>query len=333
MPLFVKAVGSSPKESPIETHAVLAWTMNFAAACNDFQPRYINNAIGCVPEVHPLFLASCVEIIGAWASLYKGGATKAEVIKHTFAHYSFDTIIHKTFVCGDTVKTDVALVGVGQRRSGGHFVTNMNHTNKSTGDLLGQSWWGGILLGYDKVQGDLYTASAPPRLKLHDHASPATRVSERQCVIPAAQAHIWDACIRNTRKLKSPSSDINVHTNVAFAKKAGLPHRTLNGLCVLAFVIPTITAMVVNKGDPAGRDGGENDRRIKRVACVFGSPVFVDFAPIELTVQVLNTCHLKDKVGITLVTFQVLTVDGKQAIREGYLELLQVKREHKTSKL
>jgi hypothetical protein len=316
MPLCASRVGDHPKESPMRTDTILAWTMNFVAGCGPrgFTRQFVDNS-GDHPEVHPLFLASCQEIVGAWACLYHAGVTKPEVLRSTFLHYSLDLLFMRALAVGEVVNTTVTLAGVGQRRSGGHFVSHMAHCDVG-GNLVGESWWGGILLGYQGVEGKRYILEPPPRIE------PTAWTRSDECVtvkVDPAAAHIWDACIRNPRQSKAASSDINTHTNIAFARKAGLPERTLNGLCVLALALPWVIDAVTK--DQA------NVARVIRVACLFSAPVFLAFEPISLEVRVLNTsiCHaVRGNHGtgeVVVAIFEVVNPEGKAAIRQGYVEI------------
>lgn len=309
MPLSSAHVGSAPVQSPLRTHALLPWTMNFSAACGELRPCFVDNSGGQVPQVHPLFLAGCAEIVGAWACVYHAGMTKAEVIKHTFAHHSFDGIFHRRLESGAEVETVVSLAGVGRHRSGGHFVTSFRHSDRS--GLMGESWWGGVLLGAP-ADVDFYSSSPPPRLKPSTSSAALVPAgTERTLELPASQAHIWDSCIRDPRRPKAKSSDINPHTNVDFARKAGLQARTLNGLCVLALALEAVL-------DMAGCSAPWP--LVRRVACEFGSPVFIDFAPVKLIVRILDS-GVSTSNGVEVLCFEVLTVDGKRGVRNGYIEL------------
>jgi hypothetical protein len=191
----------------------------------------------------------------------------------------------------------------------------MKHCGQN-GELVGESWWGGILLGFQNVEGEKYTEKAPLRhmTKREEHA-----ISKTVLIVPA-QAHLWDSCIRNPRKLKSKSSDINTHTNVAFARKAGLKERTLNGMCVLAFALPLVIAASV---------GNNSGVQLQRVACLFSAPVLLAFDPIALEVRLLGINQVSGgssaDYNTIVAAFEVVTPEGKTAIRNGYVEILLAK--------
>ena len=91
------------------------------------------------------------------------------------------------------------------------------------------------------------------------------------------------ACsIRNPVMLKAKSSDMNVHTNVDFAQKAGLQARTLNGLCVLCLCAAEICACFANC---------HSTRMMREVACTFVAPVFLAYEEVQLVIAGTHVDH------------------------------------------
>jgi acyl dehydratase len=321
MPLDARKVGSSPPQSPLETEVILPWAMNFAASFDDMHPAYFDNTDGKVPIVHPLFLSACVEITGAWAALYVSGATKEEVIEHTFVHFSYDAVFHRPIQSGEALTTEVQLVGLGNRPSGAHFVTRM-HTADTGGAPVCTSHWGGIVLGLPTQAGlEDYSsfeqpAPPPPRPAVGAKGPPAEEVTEESARLllaaPASAAHVWDACIRNPRQPKPRSSDINTHTNLLFAQKAGLGSRTLNGLYVLALSLSRVLGHV---GAAAGS--------VSRVGCTFKAPVFLSEGdPVRLELRLTSyTTATRGRAGVVGVAFfDVLTPGGGFAVKGGFVQ-------------
>ena len=163
MPLHATAVSLRPKESPLQNTLHLAWAMNFAAAASlggEPLAPFVNNAAGRVPAVHPLFLASCLEVVGAWACVYLAGMSKAEVVRHTFAHHTFDTVHLRELRAGESLTSTVELDSVSWRPSGGRFTARFEHRD-AQGRACCESWWGGVLLGLPEsaVRGEARSAS------------------------------------------------------------------------------------------------------------------------------------------------------------------------------
>lgn len=303
MPLDAKKAGEMARVSPQTTHAILPWTMNFAAAAEpDMTPAYFDNSNGKTPRVHPLFLASVTEVVGAWSALYTGGVSKEEVVKHTFVHHSFDVSFTRVPIqANDTLTTQVQLAGVGDHRAGSHFLTKFRHVNQQ-GECVSNSWWGGVLLGLKAVNGSEYLSDVEQRPAWPKDAAV---LEEVEIGFPPTQAHLWDACIRDPLNAKPPSANINAHTDLALALKGGLDGRTLNGICVLSFALSYIMKRYPNS-------------RVLRIGCFFASPVYLHFEPIRTKMQIMSVAKEEQEV---TVLFHVLTNEGKKAVKNGYVVL------------
>jgi hypothetical protein len=146
MPLDVRRVGHIPKESPLETHAVLTWAMNFAAGSSPpfgrLDRALFDNTAEQAPPLHPLFFACTREVVGAWAALYGGGMTKAEVVRHTFVHHTYDAEFSLSVIptAGSTYHTLLQLVDVAPHRAGSRFVTAFRTVPMGSDRAVGRSW-------------------------------------------------------------------------------------------------------------------------------------------------------------------------------------------------
>jgi len=339
MPVDARRVGAVPRQSPLRTDAVLTWAMNFAAGAappfSPLDPALFDARRGGV-ALHPLFFASTREVLGAWAALYASGMSTEEVVKHTFAHFTYDAefappVDPPVARCGTARATAwancqyqsaVRLVGVGARRSGALFVTAFE-TREAQGDgggggrVVGRSWWGGVVLGLPPARGETRFLGAehqpPARPPAPAPAADEQPLRTARVLVPAAQAHVFDSCIRDPRRAKSRSADINTHTNTRYAEKAGLRARTLNGMALLCFALPEVLRAA---GSAAGAPV------LARVGCTFGSPVFLAFDAVPVSVRIWRVAHAHDAAAeerTTTVHFDVLSAEGKAAIREGFV--------------
>jgi hypothetical protein len=341
MPVDARRVGAVPRQSPLRTDAVLTWAMNFAAGAappfSPLDPALFDARRGGV-ALHPLFFASTREVLGAWAALYASGMSAEEVVKHTFAHFTYDAEFALPVAghCGAARATAwadcqyesaVRLVGVGARRSGALFVTAFETREAQRdsggggggggGRLVGRSWWGGVTLGSPPARGEMRFLGAehqPPARP----CAPAPAAGEQplrtaRVLVPAAQAHLFDSCIRDPRRAKSRSADINTHTNTRYAEKAGLRARTLNGMALLCFALPEVLCAA---GSAAGAPV------LARVGCTFGSPVYLAFDAVPVSVRIWRVAHARATAveeRTTTVHFDVLSAEGKASIREGFV--------------
>ena len=348
MPLSTKNVGKHPPHSPLLTNAILTWSMNFVAGISPpilplekiyfdntthskgilSKKSHRNHSLG-IP-LHPLFIASTQEIIGAWSALYTTGVTKKDVIASPFVHYTYDAVFFNGPLFADrSYSTDVTLVGVGAKRSGGHFLTECSSIDSATGISVCKSWWGGIVLGLQPENGNthyLENRLAPLRPSLlpvlHPSLSSSTssasaNIETINMTVPASQAHVFDACIRDPRNPKAKSSDINVHTNVSFAHQAKLQGRTLNGMALLGISLRYLE-IEIEKRQEKKNPIPSMKMRLSRVGVTFGAPVILEWETIHLLLDVLNIVINVD--GKITIQFQVRTNDNGKAIKDGFFE-------------
>ncbi len=337
MPLDVSLVGVEPKQSPLITNAILTWSMNYVAGSVPsylpMEKKYFDNTIG-KPPLHPLFVASVQEVIGAWAALYASGVTKVEVIQHPFVHYTYDAVFYDTGLSGDTLSTKVHLVGIGNRKSGGHFLTS-NTTRNQNGYLINKSWWGGIVLGLNAIYSKQIYIEQPPlrpkpnnnnlQHKQHGVAAFSFLLESNyyDIHIPATQAHLFDGCIRDPRNVKAPSSDINTHTSLDFALRGGLDGRNLNGMCLLSFVFAYISytlkdTAIKKKLKYKNKNLDEINIKLKHIGATFGAPVILGFVPIRVVLEIVSEIYNSEMNTVT-IHFNVLTNKNAKAIKDGYL--------------
>eukprot|EP01062_Namystynia_karyoxenos_P062691 TRINITY_DN55560_c0_g1_i1.p1 TRINITY_DN55560_c0_g1~~TRINITY_DN55560_c0_g1_i1.p1 ORF type:complete len:329 (+),score=83.17 TRINITY_DN55560_c0_g1_i1:73-1059(+) len=308
MPVQDHALGCVPRISPIKTHALRVWTMNFAAACGEARPEYWEAAADAEGRVdgqvavHPLFLSSTAEILGFWGGVYGAGFTKSEVTRFPLVHAAIDTTFAAPLTSGAEVESRVDVVGLGRRRSGTHIVVRVR--SAAAGRPVATSHWDGVLVGHrdSGAAGGYPRELQAPAVPQQPPAGAVVEV-ERSFSLPATCAHVWDACVRDPRVPKSAAADINVHTHVGYARAGRLKHRTANGLTTLAFALRPLLALM--------RPGA----RLARVACAFGAPVFLQYDSVPL--RLLAACHTD---GLR-VWFEVRCADGSRAVRGGFVEL------------
>jgi acyl dehydratase len=298
-------------------------------------------------------------VVGAWAALYSTGFTKPEVIKHTFVHHTYDACFYRAVPTGTTLQTNVVLTGVGPHRprgggttpSGARFTTAFTTHEADSGVLVGDSWWGGVVLGLPPLNnhaamlaGRAQPPKRPPAPPPPPLLSPPLYPASTSVMVAAGLAHLFDSCIRDPRQPKAASSDINPHTNMQYAAAAGLGGRTLNGMCLLAYVLPSVHEAAVAAVDvgwvlDAGKvkgGGCSSSTELVRIGCTFSAPVQLHFEPVALTLTILAVrvlppiapAHTTDGSPIAAsieartvaVHFQVHSATGSRALKEGYAE-------------
>jgi len=265
--------------------------MNFSASCGDVREEFIDNSKGKIPFVHPIFLPACVEVSGAFKSIFQTEFSKKQLLKHTFVHHRCDIVFHKHLRVGDNVRTTISLDTFEPSNRGTKTSTSFLHTDLSSGEVIAVGRFDGVLLGLNAITKE----KSPTILKVF-------RVSATHEInIPPESAHLWDACIRNPRRTRSLAADINVHTNLQLALEASLPSRTLNGLHLLALVV----SKLMNQE--------RKPQNIQRISCTFAAPVYLAY-----TLQVLILeCQDEEK---HTIHFQVKDKAERYVIKQGLLQ-------------
>ena len=191
-------------------------------------------------EVHPLFPV-CYE----WPVSDAIRALPAlKPIAGLLVHAQHDLVIHRPLRVGETVCCSVRIAGV-EPRSPGAFVVYRFETHDADGELVTVTNFGALYRGVklDRAAGEAVEDPQPLDAKLE-------RVGE--IAIPATAAHVYTECAR----IWNP-----IHTDVAYARAAGLPDIILHGTATLAY---SISALL--KRWP---------RAVRRVACRFAGMVFM----------------------------------------------------------
>lgn len=191
-------------------------------------------------EVHPLFPV-CYE----WPV---SDAIRAlpvlKPIAGLLVHAQHDLVVHRPLRVGETVRCSVRIAGV-EPRSPGAFLVYRFETHDANGELVTVTHFGALYRGVrlDRAAGEAVKDPQPLDAKLEPVAEVA---------IPATAAHVYTECAR----IWNP-----IHTDVAYARAAGLPDIILHGTATLAY---SISALL--KRWP---------HAVRRVACRFAGMVFM----------------------------------------------------------
>ena len=281
VPLSSSIVGI--RSSPIGTTVDARWLMAYAAGVGDTDPCLFATEDAAGVVAHPLFPV-CVEWQTGQAVSPPGahGLTLDELRRGV--HLAHDLVLHRPLRGPVRVTTEAEIVGVARHRSGAVLTTRIDATADSVPQWT--TWMTSLLRGVD-VLGDDRTADQPlPRPPVQ--GSPTTPWA---LPIAAGAAHVYTECAR----IWNP-----IHTDDTVAHAAGLPGTILHGTATLAMAVSTVTARV-----------GARPEDVERVAGRFGAMVPM---PTTLTVRVADA-------GPDGVAFDVLTADGRPAVRDGWVGL------------
>ena len=230
------------------------WLMAYAAALGEDDARYFDTT-GDGVAAHPLFPV-CVEW-PAWLQAL-GGRFSAEALQRG-VHLTQELDWHRPLRSGTALSTQARISAIRQRRSGLQVTTALS-TCGSDGVEVFASRSGLLLRGVEGREQGEDGGSDIDLLPSKPFAEPATIHWKASRDIPAGLAHIYSACSR----IHNP-----IHTDVAAARRAGLPGIILHGTATLALAVSAVL-----RRDGAGRP-------VRRIAARFLAPV-----PLPTTLRI-----------------------------------------------
>lgn len=218
------------------------WLMAYAAALGETDTRYFDTRSALV--AHPLFPV-CYEWPAAVAARERSipPAVYARVV-----HATHDLKIHRAPRAGETLQTTARTVCATQRSPGAFVVTRME-TRDAAGGVVTVTDYGSLYRGIvldDADAGDVPGLDEAP-------APTAALPIVGEVAVATGLAHVYTECAR----IWNP-----IHTDLAFARAAGLPHLILHGTATLALSVSKVLAA-----------RGLDAARVRRVRCRFSGMV------------------------------------------------------------
>lgn len=255
--------------------------MAYSAGLGETDPRYYDTMAPGGVLAHPLFPV-CYEWPLA-APLRDLPAMRP--LAPLLLHAQHDLTIHRPARAGERLHTAGSIAAVAQRRPGA-FVVYRFETRDAGGEVVSISDFGALYRGVVVTGGD--------RLPLGGLAdpAPATQVlaPAGEIAVAANAAHVYTECAR----IWNP-----IHTDIAYARAAGLPDIILHGTATLALSVSRVLAAF--RADPAA---------VRRVQCRFSGMVTM---PSTLAVSASGSQRS--------ICFETRTAAGEAAISRGWLLL------------
>jgi acyl dehydratase len=277
MPLRTTSVGATAR---IDVSCDARWLMAFSAAIGAMRPEYFDTRAGVVG--HPMFTVG-----PEWALLtqrrdpFQLGLTREEASRGV--HATHRLLAHRPVRQGDELELTAEMVGIETIRSGALATVHFAATS-ADGSPVWTSWMGTIYRDVEVV-GENRPARTPA-LPPADHARRQETVQRR---IAPGDAHVYTECAR----IWNP-----IHTDVAYAQRAGLPGTILHGTATLAHAVTSVMEWL-----------GLEPTHVTQVAGAFRAMV-----PLPSVLEVVMRDASTDGDGVC--AFDVL-VEGRPAVRGG----------------
>jgi acyl dehydratase len=291
MALDSSLVGTASE--PVVAQVDAGWTMAYAAGIGDALPCYLDTTREQGVVAHPMFSVgiewpAMMYIIQA---LRDAGFARTEMLRRV--HATDDIIVHRLIRPPERLLTRAILAGIEKRKAGAYQLTRFDTTDEN-GDPVCTTWYGNLYRGIEVAGPDRPPPGAPEILT----SSAAGALASFAIPVKPVAALVYNACARL-------GNAINIHTDAATAKSAGLPAPILHGTATLAMAVSRVIAAEAG-GDPT---------RVARIRARFGAMVTM---PSEVEVRLLS----REPAGADeAVFFEVLNADGGRAIRDGFVIL------------
>jgi acyl dehydratase len=248
---------------PAEERIDLRWLMAYNAALGELSEA-----------AHPLFPV-CYE----WpVNRVLREATGLQALNERLVHAQHDLAIHRPPRAGEVLRVSGRVVSAMQRRPGAFVVMRMEARGAGGEPVTTADY--GMLYRDVTIEGD-------PRGKVEDPPPPAAELQPRgEIAVAATAAHVYTECAR----IWNP-----IHTDLAYARAAGLPDIILHGTATLALSVSKVLSSL-----------GMNP--VRRIRCRFAGMVTM---PGTLTVHA-------SRVG-QAIAFETRGARGEALIERGWI--------------
>ena len=249
---------------PLDQLIDARWVMAYSAGLGETDARYYDTAAKQGPAVHPLFPV-CYE----WpVSQPLRNLPPLKALAPRLIHAQHDLIIHRALRAGETLRTKARIVAA-EQRSPGAFVVYRFEASTREGERVTTADMGVLYRGVE-LQGTPRRVEDPPA-----HVAELTRVAD--IAIAATAAHVYTECAR----IWNP-----IHTDVAYAKAAGLPDIILHGTATLAYSISALLRVWRIAPDV-----------VRRTSCRFTGMVLMPGTLAVHATREGDTIHFETKAG------------------------------------
>ena len=252
--------------------------MAYSAALGEADPRYYDTASPHGVLAHPLF-AVCYE----WPLAHPlRSLPPLQPHCSRLVHAQHDLTIHRAPRAGETLRVSARITALGQRRPGA-LVMFRFEARDAGGQPVTTTDFTALYRGVQAQASAGEAMAEPPAAE-----GPLPVIGE--IAIASNAAHIYTECAR----IWNP-----IHTDIAYARSAGLPGLILHGTATLALSVSR--ALRALQADPA---------QVRRVRCRFAGMVFMP--------STLALCAARSVDGIA---FETRNERGEAVVTRGAISL------------
>jgi acyl dehydratase len=268
------------------------WTMNYAAAAGDTNPRYFNDELPGGIVAPPLFPVAMTWPIIEHIADYIESADFPKEVLFTQVHFSEQLIIHRPVKPGDNINIKGKVAAVLPHKAGTYVIIRFDAADAG-GVPVFTEFLGAMMRGVECEGGGKGGDSIP----VFKSAPEESRmISESVIEVSPLAPFIYDGC-----------SNIHfpIHTSVKFAHAVGLPGIILQGTAALAIAVKEIL----------GKEGITDPDFIASICCKFTGMILPGG-----DLRICLTGRNEQPNGSDLF-FEVLNSEGKRAISSGCIRV------------
>jgi acyl dehydratase len=264
---------------PVEQVLDARWIMAYSAGIGESDPRCYDTGAEALPA-HPVFPV-CYE----WQPLQPvRSLPELQPVHSRLVHAQHDIVFHRPLRAGETVRTSARIVAA-LARAPGAFLVFRCETRDAQGSLVVVSHYGYLYRGVALEGPDARLTDVPDPPALAAKLSPIGEIP-----VPATAAHVYTECAR----IFNP-----IHTDIAYARAAGLPGIILHGTATLALSVSK--ALHAFKADRIS---------VRRIQCRFSGMVLMP-----------NTLDVAAAFSKNRISFETHNADGEVVVSRGGIEL------------
>lgn len=287
MQISSEAVGS--KLQDYKTSITQRQINNYAAAVNDSNPYYLDDSASSGLIAPPTMASAVTWPIIQNIDNYIDLGYPPEIL-FQLVHYSEHLEIFRPLKPGDNIIIRGEVAAIQPERKGTHIVFKLPAFDSDNKPLFTE-YIGGMLRGVKCPDGGRGSEKIPPAITAADNHS---SIWEKAQPINRSDCYIYEGCA---------DVPFPIHTSPAFAQSVGLPDIIYYGMGTLAHAIRELV----------NREAGANPNKVKSITCRFRGMVLPDSF---IRIRLLERRKSDDN---SLLLFQVLNQEGREAVSEGCL--------------
>lgn len=243
-------------------------TMNYAAAIDDANPLYLDDAGGKAVIAPPMFAVAATWPVSERIYAYLEGTDFPVGVLQTQVHYSEHLAFHRPARPGDRLTIRGRIAAIQPHRAGTLSVVRFDAFDQAGEPVFTEH--AGVLLRGVECIGEGRGAEDIPAIPTGEAGAPDRWAAAVH--IDRLKPFVYDGCT---------NIHFPIHTSVGFARMVGLPDIILQGTATLAFAARAIT----------DREAGGDATRLKEIACRFSGMMV---PPGDLRIR-LTARHERDE--------------------------------------